>query len=85
LERINEGIFSKRFSPSNPGSDLPGSKQEREAGYSPPSSAEVNIGGTVPPFPYMSSGHSAYLNKDRRRREDCASLGKTSSHFSLRA
>jgi hypothetical protein len=38
----------------------PGVKwQGREADHSPPSSAEVNNGGTIPPLPSMSSWHSA--------------------------
>jgi hypothetical protein len=39
----------------SPGVNRPG----READHSPPSSAEVNNGGAIPPFPYRSSCHSA--------------------------
>jgi hypothetical protein len=43
-----------------PGAISPGVKQPgRKADHSPPSSAEVNNGGDIPPLPHMSSWHSA--------------------------
>jgi hypothetical protein len=39
---------------------FPGVKRQgREANHSPPSSADVKKGGTVPPLPHMFSWHSA--------------------------
>jgi hypothetical protein len=35
----------------------------REAGHSPPSSAEVRMSGTIPPLPHASSWHGGYLNR----------------------
>jgi hypothetical protein len=34
-------------------------RQEREADYSPPPTAEVKNGGAIPPFCHRSSWHSA--------------------------
>jgi hypothetical protein len=45
---------------ANPIQWVPGIKRQgREADRSPPSSAEVNNGGAIPPLPHMSSWHSA--------------------------
>jgi hypothetical protein len=44
----------------------PGVKRERrEDGHSPPSSADVKNGGTIPPLPHMSSWYRASLIKHR--------------------
>jgi hypothetical protein len=39
--------------------------QGHEAHHSPPSTAEDENGGAIPPHTHMSSWHSVYLIKDR--------------------
>jgi hypothetical protein len=50
------------------------------ADHSPPSSAEVKKGGTIPPFPHMSSWHSAELIKHR---DEFAELIKHRDEFTF--
>jgi hypothetical protein len=45
---------------------VPGVKRPgREADHSPPSSTQIKNGKAIPPLPYMSSWHSAWLIKHR--------------------
>jgi hypothetical protein len=57
--RTGSGAYPASF-PVDAGGSFPGVKAARhEAGHSPPSSAEVRNGGSIPPLPYTSSWCSA--------------------------
>jgi hypothetical protein len=81
--------------PIKPGTNSPVLKRQGyEADHSPPSSAEVNSGGAIPPLPYTSSWRCAYLIKHRdnfifsctllRAHHSCAS-DRGGNHFPLRS
>jgi hypothetical protein len=54
--------LSSEYMDGFPGINLPGC----QADHSPPSSAKVNNGGAIPPFPLMCSWHNVYLIKQRQ-------------------
>jgi hypothetical protein len=63
--QTDPAVYPAFYPMGSGGCFLVGKAQAREVGHSPPSSAEVKKGGAKPPFPHMSSWHSASLIKHR--------------------